>query len=545
MLSTMQNGQFSLADLLQYTRRVHADVQVTTWTEGEPRRTTYREVGRDAARLAHALRGLGVTGDQRVATFMWNNAEHLTAFFAVPARGAVLHTLNVRLFPGQLIYTVNHAEDHVVLVDGSLVPHLAELLPRMTTVRHVVVVNGDPSTLQAPATVEVHGYDDLLAGQPDDFPWPDIDERQAAAMCYTSGTTGDPKGVVYSHRSIWLHSLQDCMTNSTCLYQGDRSLVLVPMFHVLAWGLPHSSAVIGGSLILPDRFLQSADIARMLASERPTLACGVPTIWQAVLRYLESAPQDISHLREIVVGGSACPPALFKAYEERHGIPLLHSWGMTETSPLGTVARPPAGADPEQAWAYRLSQGRFPAPVRARLLDDAGRELPWDDESVGEVELRGPWVAGGYYGGVDPDQFHDGWLRTGDVGRISPDGYLTLTDRTKDVIKSGGEWISSIDLENQVMAHPAVAEAASIGVPDERWGERPLVAVVLHAGHHATPAELRAFLSERVPRGQWPERWTFVVALPKTSVGKADKKRLRELYANDALDLHHLDPPSK
>ena len=388
----------------------------------------------------------------------------------------------------------------------------------------------------------MHAYAELLAGQPDTFDWPDVDERSAAAMCYTSGTTGDPKGVVYSHRSIWLHSMQVCMSDSMNLAQSDKALAIVPMFHAMAWGLPYAALMVGASLLMPDRFLQPAPIAAMLAAEKPTFAGAVPTVWQGLLAHLEAHPQDISHLREVVVGGSAVPPSLMRAFQEKHDVSILHAWGMTETSPLGSVARPPASATGDEAWRYRYTQGRFPASVRARLIGDDGAVLPWDNEAVGELEVRGPWIAGSYYGGaeVDPDKFHDGWLRTGDVGKISADGYLTLTDRAKDVIKSGGEWISSVDLENQVMGHPAVAEAAVVGIPDEKWDERPLVAVVLKEGQTATPEELREFLADKVAKWQLPENWTFVDEVPKTSVGKFDKKRIRASYSEGKLDIAQL-----
>ncbi|MEU3628806.1 long-chain fatty acid--CoA ligase [Amycolatopsis coloradensis] len=545
MLSTMQDGQLSLGRLLRHGTTVHSESEVITWTGSEARRETYRELGKHAARLANALRSLGITGDQRVGTFMWNNAEHMAAYLAIPAMGAVLHTLNIRLFPEQLVFVANHAEDQVVIVDGTLVPLLAKQLPELKTVRHVIVANGDASTLPAPDGVQVHSYDELLAGQPDTFDWPEVDERSAAAMCYTSGTTGDPKGVAYSHRSIWLHSMQVTMTDSMRLAQHDKALAIVPMFHAMAWGMPYAALMVGASLLMPDRFLQPAPIARMLDVEKPTFAGAVPTIWQGLLSHLDANPQDISHLREVVVGGSAAPPSLMHAFEDRYNVPILHAWGMTETSPLGSVARPPAAATGEKAWEYRYTQGRFPASVSARLIGDNGEELPWDNESVGELEVQGPWIAASYYGGTtgdepDPEKFHDGWLRTGDVGKISSDGYLTLTDRAKDVIKSGGEWISSVDLENQVMAHPAVAEAAVVGIPDEKWDERPLVAVVLKEGQTVTAEELREFLSGKVAKWQLPENWTFVDEVPKTSVGKFDKKRLRAFHSEGKLDISQL-----
>ncbi|MGH3762833.1 long-chain fatty acid--CoA ligase [Actinophytocola sp.] len=543
MLGTMQDGQLSIANLLRHGSRIHANAEVVTWTGDGSRRATYAGVAREAAQLAHALRRLGVTSDQRVATFMWNNNEHLIAYLAVPAMGAVLHTLNIRLFPEQLTFVANHAEDHVVLVDATLVPLLAKVLPTFDTVEHVVVVNGDASTLAAPEGVTVHSYADLLAGQPEEFDWPAVDENAAAAMCYTSGTTGDPKGVVYTHRSIWLHSMQVCMTDSMAVSQADRALIIVPQFHAMSWGLPYAALMVGASMIMPDRFLQPEPLAAMIAAEKPTMAVAVPTIWQGLLTQLQQEPQDLTTLERAVVGGSAVPPSLMKAFDEL-GMTIIHAWGMTETSPLGCVSRPPAGLAPEEAWEYRILQGRFPASVRPRLVDDDGNELPWDNQAVGELEVAGPWVTASYHrvaeGEEGSEKFHDGWLRTGDVGAITPEGFLRLTDRSKDIIKSGGEWISSVDLENQVMAHPAVAEAAVIGVPDEKWSERPLVAVVLAEGGAATADELREFLSAKVAKWQLPEHWAFIDEVPKTSVGKFDKKRLRAAVAEGKLDVAHL-----
>jgi fatty-acyl-CoA synthase len=328
------------------------------------------------------------------------------------------------------------------------------------------------------------------------------------------------------------------------LAQSDRALVIVPMFHAMSWGMPYAALMIGASLIMPDRFLQPEPLARIIAAERPTFAGAVPTIWQGLLSYLDAHPQDLSTLRDVVVGGSACPPSLMRVFNDRYGVHITHAWGMTETSPLGSVSHPPAGATEEQAWEYRFTQGRFPANVRARLIGVDGEEAPFDGESVGELEVQGPWVAGGYYDpdGTEPseEKFHDGWLRTGDVGTVTADGYLRLTDRAKDVIKSGGEWISSVELENQVMAHPAVAEAAVIGVPDPKWDERPLVAVVLREGTSVTPEELRKFLEGRVAHWQVPENWTFIAEVPKTSVGKFDKKRLRGQHADGELEVRHV-----
>ncbi|MGW6378840.1 long-chain fatty acid--CoA ligase [Rhodococcus sp. NPDC055112] len=540
MLSTMQDAPLSIAQLLRHGSTVHGAAEVVTWTESGPRRTSYAEVGRRCAALAHALRGLGVTGDQRVATFMWNNAEHLEAYLAVPSMGAVLHTLNIRLFPEQLVHVANHAEDHVIIVDASLIPLLAPQLPQLTTVKHVIVTGTSTAGLEAPEGVQVHTYEGLLDGKPGEFDWPEVDERSAAAMCYTSGTTGDPKGVVYSHRSIYLHSMQVCMSDGPNLAQGDRALAVVPQFHAMSWGLPYAAFMIGASLIMPDRFLQPAPLAELIAAEKPTLAAAVPTIWQGLHLHLEHHPQDISSMREVLIGGSAVPPALMHTFEDDHSVSVLHAWGMTETSPLGSVARPPAGATGDEMWKYRYTQGRFPASVQARLVGDDGTVLPNDGTSVGELEVRGPWITASYYGVDAADKFDDGWLKTGDVGSITPDGYLSLSDRSKDIIKSGGEWISSVDLENAVMGHPSVAEAAVIGVPDEKWDERPLVAVVLREGATTTVAELQQFLTGKVAKWQVPENWTLIDAVPKTSVGKFDKKRLRADYHDGGLTVTRL-----
>ncbi|MEU1523043.1 long-chain fatty acid--CoA ligase [Nocardia rhamnosiphila] len=539
MLSTMMDDQLSLATLLRYASTFVGDSTVSTWTGDGVRTMTYREVGADSARLANALTDLGIGEGDRVGTFMWNNNEHFLAYIAIPAMGAVLHALNIRLSAEQLIFVANHAEDQVVLVDASLVPLFAQYLPHLKTVRHVIVVNGDAASLAAPAGVTVHDYTELLAKYPAEFDFPVLDERSPSSMCYTSGTTGDPKGVVYSHRSNWLHAMQATTPSSMGTRNDDTMLAIVPLFHANAWGLPYTALLTGANLLMPDRFLQPAPLLEMMAAVKPTFAAAVPTIWGGVLAALEAQPQDITHLRSVVVGGAAAPPSMMKAFEQKHGVRVIHAWGMTETSPLGSVAQPPQGVTEEEAWAYRVTQGRFPAGVQARLVGDDGNVVPNDGNSLGEVEVRGPWITGSYYSpdgvAVDPGKFDDGWLRTGDVGKISPDGYLTLVDRSKDVIKSGGEWISSVDLENAVMGHPAVAEAAVIGIPDEKWDERPLVAIVPAEGTSVEPAELREFLADRFAKWQLPEYWTFITEVPKTSVGKFDKKRLRAQHADGEL----------
>ncbi|MFD0416599.1 long-chain fatty acid--CoA ligase [Streptomyces sp. NPDC127108] len=549
MLSTMQDVPLTVTRILNHGTTVHGGSQVVTWTgDGAPQRRTFRDIGARAAQLAHALHDdLGVREGDATGTFMWNNAEHVEAYFAVPCMGAVLHTLNLRLPADQLTWIVGHAADRVIIVNGSLLGLIAPLLDRLPTVEHLVVSGpGDLSLLDG-ARVRVHDYEELIAGKPTSYDWPELDERRAAAMCYTSGTTGDPKGVVYSHRSIYLHSMQVNMSQSMGLTDADLSLVVVPQFHVNAWGLPHATFMTGISMLMPDRFLQPAPLAEMIESERPTHAAAVPTIWQGLLAELTAKPRDVSCMKQVTIGGAACPPSLMEAFD-RIGVRVCHAWGMTETSPLGTVARPPAHAiGTDEEFAYRLTQGRFPAGVEGRLVGPDGTHLPWDGESAGELEVRGPWIAGSYYGGVGgealkpEDKFSsDGWLKTGDVGVISADGFLTLTDRAKDVIKSGGEWISSVDLENALMSHPDVAEAAVVAVPDTKWGERPLATVVLKEDATADYAALRDFLATRVAKWQLPERWAIVPAVPKTSVGKFDKKVLRRQYAAGELDVTQL-----
>ncbi|GAA4393588.1 long-chain fatty acid--CoA ligase [Tsukamurella soli] len=539
--STMQDGELSIAALVEYSRKVFPEARIRTWTGTELRDISFSEVGDKAAQLAHALTELGVGRTDRVATFMWNNNEHQVAYAGVPAMGAVLHTLNLRLSPEQAVFIIDQADDKVIIVDASVAPLLARYLPSTPNVQHVIVANGPKEALDAPEGITVHSFDELIAGRPTTFEWPEIAERDPAVLCYTSGTTGDPKGVVFSHRSIWLHSMQVNSTSGMGLGNSDSVLAIVPMFHVMSWGLPFAAMMAGITLIMPDRFLQPEPLLAAMAAAKPTFAAAVPTIWQGVAARLDAAPQDISHLREVVVGGAAVPPAMIRTFDG-YGVPITHAWGMTETSPLGSVSRPPFGVeDEDKAFAYRVTQGRFPASVQARLISDDGTEQPWDGESSGELEVRGPWITGAYYspdGNVsDASKFHDGWLRTGDVATISPDGFMTIVDRTKDMIKTGGEWISSVELENTVMSNPTIAEAAVVGVPDEKWDERPFVLAVVKDSADADVAKQRAYLEERVPRWQVPERWAFVTEVPKTSVGKFDKKLVRAQYADGAYQV--------
>jgi fatty-acyl-CoA synthase len=545
--STMMDIPLTVTSIMRYGTTAFAGKEVVTCAgDAPPRRRTYAALGERTARLANALRSLGVDGDQRVGTFMWNNAEHLEAYYAIPSMGAVLHTLNIRLSPDQVGYIATHAGDHAVIVDASLVPLFAKVLPLADTVKHVIV-SGPADAAAVRSLTEsgraVHSYEELLDDASASFDWPDLDERSAAAMCYTSGTTGLPKGVVYSHRSTYLHSMGACLGNAFAMSEQDRILPVVPQFHANAWGLAYAALMSGADLVMPDRYMTPAAIVGLIENEKVTVGAGVPTIWQGVLAHLRAVGGDISSLRTLVCGGSALPESVMRAYADEFGLVMTHAWGMTETSPLGSIAHEPAGVTGEAVWEYRTSQGRLFCTIEGRLGGDDGEILPSDGEAVGEIEVRGPWVTGSYYRDSAPEKFHDGWLRTGDVGTLDAAGFVRLTDRAKDVIKSGGEWISSMELENLLMAHPSVAEAAVIGVPDEKWGERPLAAVVLRqdAGP-VTPDELRAFLSDRIPRWQLPERWSFIDEVPKTSVGKFKKTTLREQYAAGQLDVTTLAP---
>jgi fatty-acyl-CoA synthase len=529
-------------------RDCHPDAEVVTLTApGTVTRATFGEISERVDRLARVLGTLGIEPGDRVGTFAWNNQSHFELYMAIPCVGAVLHTLNIRLFEEQLIYIVNHAEDEVIFVDETLTPILEKLAPSLENVRHYVLM-GDPAhpagsaeAKDAPQTTlpNVLRYEELLAEAGSSaFDYPEVDERQAAALCYTSGTTGNPKGVLYSHRSICLHSTASLMKDALGLSSVDRVLAVVPMFHANAWGLPHGAALAGADLILPDRFLQAEPLAQLIEAERPTLMGCVPTIFADMLRYADTQPEvDLSSLTNAACGGSAVPRQLMKDFEERHGVRIFQAWGMTETSPVATYARPDETGDHDDAyWDGRAKQGK-PLPwVELRLIGDDGGEVRWDGESTGEIEVRGPWIAARYFHEDDPDKFDAGWLRTGDIAAVDRQGSVQITDRAKDVIKSGGEWISSVELENEVMAHPDVVEAAVIAKPDERWAERPLCCVVLREGSQTSAQELVEHLRGRVAKWWLPDEFAFIAEVPKTSVGKFDKKVLRGALSEGTLE---------
>jgi fatty-acyl-CoA synthase len=545
MLSTMQDYPLTINMMYRHGRRIYSGSRIRTFEGDHCREASFGQIGDRAERLAGALRRLGVRPGDRVGTFCWNHQEHMECYLAVPCMGAVLHTLNIRLFPEQLSYVVNHAADKVVIVDDTLAPLLAGVLPELRTVEAFILVGkGDGSALAATGK-PVLRYEELLAGESLGYPWPEIDERSAAAMCYTSGTTGNPKGVVYGHRSTVLHSFAAASGAVFALNERDRVLLIVPMFHANAWGLPYVAWMVGADFVMPQRWLQAEPLCKMISEEKPTVTGAVPTILNDILRWAEKHPVDFSSLRFVLCGGSAVPRALMEAYESRHGINVVQGWGMTETSPLAARAIAPKGTPPEEAMDWRAKTGRIVPGVELRIVDDGGKELPWDGTAVGEIQIRGPWVTASYYLDDDPQKFQDGWLRTGDVGTLDSRGFIQITDRAKDVIKSGGEWISSVDLENHLMAHPDVIEAAVIGVPDSKWDERPLACVVLREEAQTRPEELRAFLNDRVARWWLPSKWAFIEQIPKTSVGKFDKKVLRARYGDSAMRVVDLEAGSQ
>ena len=506
---------------------------IITRTADGTHRYTFGDWSDRVGRLASALKRLGVAPGERVATFAWNSYRHYEVYFAAPCMGAVLHTVNIRLFPEQIAFVFNHAEDSVVFVDASLWPLFEKLRPQLSTLRHVIVMD-DVGKGVPPGTID---YEAMLAAESPDFDWPTLDEQTAAGLCYTSGTTGNPKGCLYSHRALVLHSL-GIGYGGLYLYPNDRILSIVPMFHVNAWGLPFCAAMVGCELVFPGRFMQPADLADLIASERVTYVGGVPTIVGGIYQALRQQPRDISSVRLMTVGGSALPRTLLEGFERDFGVPLMQGWGMTEMSPVGTLMqlKPEMASWPKEAQTRQRLKAGLPLPlVEVRIIGEDGKEQPWDGTATGELEVRGPWVIREYYNEPrSAESFHDGWFRTGDIAAIDPEGFLILVDRSKDLVKSGGEWISSVDLENCIMGHPKVAEAAVIAVSHPKWTERPLACVVPR-DETLTRQEVLEFLKGKVAEWWLPDDVVFISEIPKTSVGKFDKKVLRARYQDYEL----------
>jgi fatty-acyl-CoA synthase len=539
MLGMMQDTPLTTNWIFQRAEQYYRDKEIVTRTVTGIERGTMADVLADARRVASYLDRVGISPEGRVGTFAWNTARHLALYFALPGSGRIMHTLNIRYFAEQLIYTVNHAEDEAVFVDRSLMPLFAKYLPELHTVKHVIVMD-DGASAELPDDPRIVPWDEVIATESQlDFTDRVTDERQGASICYTTGTTGNPKGVFYSHRSTWLHSNATMSASVFGLTDRDRVLPVVPMFHANAWGLNYAAGLAGSSMVLPGPDLSPGAVLDLLESEKVTLTGGVPTIWMSMLPLVEG--RDLSSLRMILCGGSAVPRSLSEAWRARIGIPITQAWGMTETSPIATIGVLRAefsDLDDEGQADIRATAGIAPPGVEVRIVDAETRaELPWDDTASGEIEVHGPWIASQYFRTDEPgEQFApDGWLRTGDVACISELGYVRLVDRTKDLVKSGGEWISSVDLENQIMSHPKVAEAAVIAVPHPKWAERPLACVVVKPGEELTRDDVLEFLAGKLSKWQLPDDVVFIDEVPKTSVGKFSKKTLREQFANHVL----------
>ena len=534
MLGLMQDQPLLISSLIEFAARHHGDAQIVSRrVEGDLHRTTYREAAARARQVAGALDGLGLAFSDRVATLAWNGYRHFELYFGVSGSGRVLHTLNPRLAPDQVVWIVNHAEDRVLCFDMTFLPLIKAIWQKCPTVSHWVAMC-DAQALPADTGIEgLVSYEAWIAPQPTDYAWPSFDERSAASLCYTSGTTGNPKGALYSHRSTVLHAYGGALPDALGLSARDSILPVVPMFHVNAWGLPYAAAMTGAKLVFPGAALDGKSVYELIEGEGVTMAAGVPTVWLGLLNHMAPGGLRFSTLNRTVIGGSACPPAMIRAFKDQYGVTVLHAWGMTEMSPLGTVCTlklKQEALPPEQQMSVLVKQGRAVYGVEMKIVDADGHELPWDGQSSGDLLVKGPWIISGYFKGEGGDPLVDGWFPTGDVATIDADGFMQITDRSKDVIKSGGEWISSIDIENIAMAHPGVAMAACIGVRHPKWDERPLLVVVRKPGAAVTREDLLAFYEGKVAKWQVPDDVAFVDAIPLGATGKMQKMKLREQF---------------
>ncbi|CAD6558804.1 3-methylmercaptopropionyl-CoA ligase [Paraburkholderia kirstenboschensis] len=534
MNSSMMQMPLLISSLLVHAERHHGDQEIVSRrVEGDVHRSTFRQLAQRARQLANALAALGIRSPDRVATLAWNGHRHMELYFAASGSGAVLHTLNPRLHPDQLLYIVEHAEDRVLFFDLTFLPQVEEIAKRSTSLKtFVAMTNRDH--MPDSSIADLQCYEDLLDSQSHDFAWPMLDENQAASMCYTSGTTGMPKGVVYSQRSTVLHTYAAALPDALNCSSGDVILPVVPMFHVNAWGLPYIACMVGAKLVFPGPALDGESLYNLIESERVTLSAGVPTVWQSLLTCADQHDLTFTTMRRTVVGGAACPPAMLRRFQNRYDVEVLHAWGMTELSPLGTVCSL-TGAQRtkprQQREAVQAKQGRAVFGIDMKLVTDDGQELAWDGESAGNLLVRGPWVAAGYFRHEGTAPLIDGWFPTGDVARIDPQGFMQITDRSKDVIKSGGEWISSIDIENLAMSHEAVATAACIGIKHPKWDERPLLVVVRKTDAHVSREMLLTFMDGKIAKWWMPDDVVFVDSIPLGATGKVQKNLLREQLA--------------
>ena len=539
MLGLMQNQQLLLSSLIEFADRHHGEGEIVSRrVEGDIHRTTYKALAARSRQVANALDGLKLAFSDRVATLAWNGYRHLELYFGVSGSGRVLHTLNPRLHPDQISWIANHAEDTVLCFDMTFLPIVKAIHGKCPTIKHYVALC-DADKLPADSGIPgLVSYEAWIAAQASTYDWPQFDENSASSMCYTSGTTGNPKGALYSHRSTMLHAFAGALPDALSMSARDSLLPVVPMFHVNAWGLPYSAAMTGAKLVFPGPAMDGKSIFELIESEKVTFAAGVPTVWQMMLGHMQAGGLKFSTLKRTVIGGSACPPAMITAFNDVYGVEVLHAWGMTEMSPLGTVCtlkNKHLPISPEEKMKVRLKQGRGIFGVNMKTVDSDGKELPWDGKAYGDLLVKGPWIISEYFKGEGGSPLVDGWFPTGDVATIDADGYMQITDRSKDVIKSGGEWISSIDVENVAMAHPAVAMAACIGMKHPKWDERPIIAVVKKPGAEVTRDELIAFYEGKTAKWQIPDDVVFVDAIPLGGTGKMQKTRLREMLKDYKL----------
>jgi fatty-acyl-CoA synthase len=532
----MQSQQLLIANLISFAERHHGEAEIVSRrVEGDIHRTNYRQLAQRSRQVANALDQMSLEFSDRIATLAWNGYRHLELYFGVSGSGRVLHTLNPRLHPDQIVWIANHAQDQVLCFDLSFLPIVQAVHGRCTSIRHFIALCDD-SRLPADSGIPgLQSYESWIAAQPSRYDWPEFDENSASSLCYTSGTTGNPKGVLYSHRSTLLHAFAGALPDGLSMSARDCVMPVVPMFHVNAWGLPYSAAMTGCKLVFPGPAMDGKSIFELIEAEGVSFAAGVPTVWQMLLSYTQSAQLRFTTLKRTVIGGSACPPAMISAFQEQYDVVVVHAWGMTEISPLGTVCTLKNKHDDlpaAQKNSVRLKQGRAIFGVNMKIVDGDGAELPWDGKSFGDLLVRGPWVIASYFRGEGGDPLVDGWFPTGDVATIDPDGYMQITDRSKDVIKSGGEWISSIDIENIAMAHPAVAMAACIGMKHPKWDERPVIVVVLKPGAQLTRDGMLAFFNGKTAKWQVPDDVLFVDAIPLGGTGKMQKAKLREMLSD-------------